>query len=92
MAQNYIGPISPAFPSFYNNATKGLAPETYNVPLAEHYLNIAGIQGKFYVTLPNGTKLGDTSLASSSVTIVSQGMLTVSLLAQNMTMAVVKDF
>ena len=92
LAQNYIGPISPGFTSFYNNATTGLALETYNVPLAEHYLNLAGIQGKFYVTLPNGTKLGDTSLASSSVTIVSQGILTVSLLAQNMMMAVVKLF
>jgi len=92
LAQNYIGPISPAFPSFYNNATKGLAPETYNVPLAEHYLNLAGIQGKFYVTLPNGTKLGDTSLAPSALTVFSQGMLTVSLLAQNMMMAVVKTF
>ena len=92
LAQNYIGPISPGFANFYDNATKGLAPETYNVALAEHYLNLAGIQGKFYVTLPNGTKLGDTSLASSSVTIVSQGILTVSLLAQNMMMAVVKQF
>ena len=92
LAENYIGPISPGFTSFYNNATKGLAPETYNVPLAEHYLNLAGIQGKFFVTLPNGTKLGDTSLASSSVTIVSQGILTVSLIAQNMMMAVIKIF
>ena len=92
LAQNYIGPISPGFTNFYNNATKGLAPETYNVALAEHYLNLAGVQGKFYVTLPNGTKLGDTSLASSSITIVSQGILTVGLLAQNMMMAVVKLF
>jgi len=92
LAQTYIGPISPGFSNFYNNATAGLAPETYNVPLAEHYLNLAGIQGKFYVTLPNGTKLGDTSLAPSALTVFSQGMLTVSLLAQNMMMAVVKTF
>ncbi len=92
LAQNYIGPISPGFTNFYNNATKGLAPETYNIAMAEHYLNLAGIQGKFYVTLPNGTKLGDTSLAPSAITIFSQTMLSVSLLAQNMMMAVVKTF
>lgn len=92
LAENYIGPASPTFANFYDNATRGLAPEAYNVPLAEHYLNLAGIQGKFFVTLPNGTKLGDTSLASSSITIVSQGILTVGLLAQNMMMAVVKVY
>ena len=92
LATNYIGPMSPAFPNYYPNVTAGLAPESYNVSLAEHYLNLAGIQGKFFVTLPNGTKLGDTSLASSSVTIVSQGILTVNLMAQNMMMVVVKLF
>lgn len=77
---------------FFNNATKGLSLETYDVALAEHYLNLAGIQGKFFVTLPNGTKLGDVSLASSSLAIASQGALTVNLLTQNMMMAVVKVY
>ncbi len=88
LAQNYIGPISPGFANFYDNATKGLQPPTYNITLAEHYLNIAGQQEHFFVTLPNGTKLGDVSSSSTTAQIV----LTVGNLLDNMLMAPVRIF
>uniref|UniRef100_UPI002609D6E3 ABC transporter substrate-binding protein n=1 Tax=Thermoplasma sp. TaxID=1973142 RepID=UPI002609D6E3 len=88
LAQDYIGPISPGFANFYNNATAGLQPPTYNLALAEHYLNIAGQQEHFFVTLPNGTKLGDVSSSSTTAQIV----LSVGSLLDNMLMAPVKIF
>lgn len=90
LAQQYIGPASPEFTSLYNSATKGLAPESLNLKLAEHYLNLAGIQGKFYVTLPNGTVLGDTSLDTGSVFFNLPGMLTAANISGNLITAVVK--
>ena len=57
LAQMYVGPITPTLP-YYN--PDHLPVYSYNVTLAEHYLNEAGIQGGFYVMLPNGTVLGDT--------------------------------
>ena len=47
------------------------------------YINLAGIEGHFFVTLKNGTKLGDTSL-SSPVTVYIE--LTVHDLTRNMLM------
>lgn len=62
LAEEYLGPISPEFP-IYNETMKmdGLSPYTYNVSLALHYLNEAGYAGHFYVVLPNGSTVGDTS-------------------------------
>lgn len=77
LAQNYIGPASPNFKGLYDNATKGLAPETYNVKKAEYYLNLAGIEGHFYVTLPNGTVLGDSSLDKGITLFNLPGMVTI---------------
>ena len=90
LAENYIGPASPNFANFYDNATKGLLPETYNISLAEYYLNLAGQQGKFYVTLPNGTRLGDVALAKSIVLFSVPGLLTMNTLIQNLEATVAK--
>lgn len=74
LAQNYIGPISPQFSSYYDNATAGLSPQQYNITKAEYYLNLAGQQGKFFVTLPNGTVLGDKALAKKYTVLVLSGL------------------
>ncbi len=92
LAQNYIGPASPNFANLYNNATKGLANETYNLAKAEHYLNLAGQQGKFYVTLPNGTVLGDVALKKSSPIYPVPLVLSINLLVQNLLTATVRIF
>ena len=81
LANNYLGPVSPNFQSYYNPGD--LSCITYNLQLAEHYINLAGIEGHFFVTLKNGTKLGDTSL-SSPVTVYIE--LTVHDLTRNMLM------
>jgi len=57
LAQMYLGPISPQFPEFYNPGNLPLY--TYNISLAEHYMNESGWQGGFYVLTPNGTILGN---------------------------------
>ncbi|MEM0321080.1 MAG: ABC transporter substrate-binding protein [Thermoprotei archaeon] len=57
--QLQLGPITPQFPEFYN--PDNLPMYSYNVSLAEYYLNLSGYQGKFYVLTPNGTILGDQS-------------------------------
>ncbi len=90
LAQNYIGPISPGFASFYKNDTKGLAAPTQNLALAEHYLNIGLQQEHYYVTLPNGTRLGDTSISNSALTVLSSAILSVDQLAENTAMAMVR--
>lgn len=90
LATNYIGPISPAFPSYYSNVTAGLAPESYNVSMAEHYLNLAGEQGHFYVVLPNGTVLGDKSLVSKSFISILPGIITSTLLQNSLMTAVAR--
>ncbi|CAC11420.1 hypothetical protein [Thermoplasma acidophilum] len=74
LAQNYIGPISPQFASYYDNATAGLSPQQYNITKAEYYLNLAGQQGKFFVTLPNGTILGDKALAKKYTVLEISGL------------------
>ncbi|MCI2414140.1 MAG: ABC transporter substrate-binding protein [Candidatus Aramenus sp.] len=62
LAIEYLGPISPVFP-IYNQTMKmdHLTPFTYNYTMALHYLQEAGEEGHFYVVLPNGTAIGDTS-------------------------------
>jgi ABC-type transport system substrate-binding protein len=92
LATNYIGPVSPAFGSEYSNFTAGLSPESYNVSLAEHYLNLAGQQAHFYVILPNGTVLGDKSLVSRSVLSIFPVIITASLLENNLMTAAAKYF
>jgi peptide/nickel transport system substrate-binding protein len=92
LATNYIGPVSPAFASEYANFTAGLSPETYNVSLAEHFLNLAGQQAHFYVILPNGTVLGDKSLVSRSVLSIFPVIITASLIENNLMAATAKYF
>ena len=91
LAQDYIGPISPSFSSFYNNATAGLALPQQNIPLAEHYLNVSLREMHYYVTLPNGTKLGDTSISSSSLLVLS-AVHSMEQLVENMEIAAVRIF
>jgi peptide/nickel transport system substrate-binding protein len=57
LCENYVGPISPYFTNFYNPAN--LPVYSYNLTLAEQDINQSGYQGNFFVTLPNGTQLGD---------------------------------
>lgn len=90
LASHYIGPASPNFGSLYNAATAGLSLETYNVALAEHYLNLAGIQGHFYVTLPNGTVLGDKSLDKGTVLFNLPGIVNGATLLENLVTSVAK--
>jgi len=59
LCENYVGPISPYFSNFYNPAN--LPVYSYNLTLAEQYINESGYQGDFFVTLPNGTALGNQS-------------------------------
>jgi len=56
LAGMYVGPITPDMP-LYN--PDHLPVYSFNITLAEHYLNEAGEQGDFYVVLPNGTTLGN---------------------------------
>jgi len=57
LCQNYVGPISPYFSNFYNPGN--LPVYSYNISLAQQYVDQAGKQGNFFVTLPNGTVLGN---------------------------------
>jgi len=59
LAAEFVGPISPQFPGYYNPGN--LSVYCYNPSLAMHYLNEAGYEGHFYVVLPNGSTIGDTS-------------------------------
>lgn len=75
LATQILGPVTPNFPQFYNLINAPLP--TMNLKMADHYLNLAGQQDKFYVTLPNGTKLGDTSASndlSTSYTFTLTGL------------------
>src|SRR5579875_1175596 len=57
-ASPMLGPVSPGLP-LYNPS--GLPLYSYNPNLAEEYLNLAGKQEGFSVTLPNGNVIGDPS-------------------------------
>lgn len=52
-----LGPISPQYGILYNPGN--LSFYSYNLSLALHYLNEAGYEGDFYVTLSNGTVIGN---------------------------------
>jgi ABC-type transport system substrate-binding protein len=54
-----LGPAQPSMGSLYNPGNLPLPAQ--NIPLAIKDLQKAGMQGHFYVVLPNGTAIGDTS-------------------------------
>jgi len=56
---NMLGPVDPTLQPYYNPGNLPLY--SFDTKLAAHYLNIAGQQENFSVTLPNGTVIGDTS-------------------------------
>ncbi|MGA2626534.1 MAG: ABC transporter substrate-binding protein [Candidatus Bathyarchaeia archaeon] len=58
-AQNYLGPLSQPWGKYYN--PDNLPLYSYDIPLAINYMNQAGQQEHFSLTLPNGTVIGDTS-------------------------------
>ncbi|TRM86611.1 peptide ABC transporter permease [Sulfolobus sp. E3] len=60
LAREALGPIPSTYPIYYKvlNITH-LSLYSYNISLALHYLNEAGYEGDFYVTLPNGTIIGN---------------------------------
>jgi len=59
LAENYLGPLTPLYGPYYN--PDNLPMYSYNIPLAISYMNQAGLQENFSLTLPNGTVIGDTS-------------------------------
>jgi len=58
LGDEYVGPISPGM-IYYN--PENYSPYSFNIPLAEHYINLSGWQEGFYVVLPNGSVLGNSS-------------------------------
>ncbi len=54
----YLGPVDPTMP-FYD--PQGYPPYSLNLTLAEQYINESGWQEGFYVVLPNGQTLGNSS-------------------------------
>ncbi|MHB8359204.1 MAG: ABC transporter substrate-binding protein [Thermoplasmataceae archaeon] len=64
LAVQSLGPISPVFKNYYNPGN--LPMYKYNITKAIYYMNLAGKQGHFFVTLPNGTKIGDVGGSSGS--------------------------
>jgi len=58
-AQNYLGPLSQPWGKYYN--PDNLPLYSFDIPLAINYMNQAGQQEDFSLTLPNGTVIGDTS-------------------------------
>ena len=56
---NYLGPLTPSWGKYYN--PDNLTMYSFNTTLAINYMNLAGQQEHFSLTLPNGTVIGDTS-------------------------------
>ncbi len=56
-AQNFLGPLAPEWGPYYN--PDNLSLYSYNLTEATGYLNQAGMQENFSVTLPNGTVIGN---------------------------------
>jgi ABC-type transport system substrate-binding protein len=70
LCTSYVGPISPYFTQFYNPGN--LPVYSYNITRARQLINQAGLEGHFYVVIPNGTVLGDSSgtpLGTLTITI-----------------------
>ncbi len=58
LAENYLGPMLQQNGQYYDPG--GLPPYQVNIPLAIQEIAAAGVQGNFYVTLPNATTVGCT--------------------------------
>jgi len=58
-AQNYLGPLTPPWGQYYNPGN--LPMYSYDIPLAISYMNQAGREENFSLTLPNGTVIGNPS-------------------------------
>jgi ABC-type transport system substrate-binding protein len=72
---NYVGPLTPIFQEYYDPGHLPLY--SYNTSLAIWYLNKAGLEEHFSVTLPNGTVIGNTSAPPlGPITIVYEVPLT----------------
>jgi peptide/nickel transport system substrate-binding protein len=59
LAENYLGPMVPQNGQYYDPG--GLQPYALNLTLADQEIAAAGVQGNFYVTLPNATTVGCAS-------------------------------
>ena len=59
-AYQELGPLSPVYGHAYYNPNN-LSMPTQNIPAAIQNISKAGIDMHFYVTLPNGTKVGNLS-------------------------------
>jgi ABC-type transport system substrate-binding protein len=59
-AYNELGPLSPAYGSAFYNPT-GLSPQSQNLTRAIQNMTEAGNMDGFYVTLPDGHSIGNTS-------------------------------
>ncbi|QGR20498.1 ABC transporter substrate-binding protein [Stygiolobus azoricus] len=88
LAIEYLGPISPQFPGYYN--PDNLSEYTYNPALAIKYLNEAGYQGDFYVVLPNGTVIGNPN-GKQLPTLDIYAIAPVNLLEQKELMIITQD-
>lgn len=62
IGENYLGPMVPQNGAYYDPGN--LPQYQANYTLAAQEIAAAGVQGNFYVTLPNGTQLGCTSCAA----------------------------
>jgi len=72
---NYLGPLTPIFEEYYN--PDHLPLYSYNTSLAIYYLNRAGQEEHFSITLPDGTVIGDpTAPPLGPITIVYEVPLT----------------
>ncbi len=58
-AENYVGPLTQQWGQYYN--PDNLSLYSFDIPLAINYMNQAGQEENFSLTLPNGTVIGDTS-------------------------------
>jgi peptide/nickel transport system substrate-binding protein len=70
-AYNELGPLSPSFGHNYYNPNNASL-QTMNLKYAIQNMTLAGKELNFYVVLPNGTKIGNTSgtyLSSHTFTI-----------------------
>ena len=55
----YLGPLNPAWGQYYNPGNLPLY--SFDIPLAISYMNLAGMEEDFSLTLPNGTVIGNAS-------------------------------
>jgi ABC-type transport system substrate-binding protein len=57
--ENYLGPLNQQWGQYYDPGNLSLY--SFDIPLAINYMNQAGQEEHFSLTLPNGTVIGDTS-------------------------------